>query len=219
VSGRGLRGLLAAICSYLLCGTAQAVTCVGTGATTAYMHADTSDLLFVAWQPEGDYRFAMLGAEGYQRIDPREPDEVVFLLSGLGLAFNTLEVTRFVDAGQALAATDILPLYAAWHARMAANRGVPYQRMEELARTRRPAYRSTPVTYFLRWRLYANDPQDVRGVYYLSAVTASGQRVATLAAQVKEPEQLAQAHAQLDRFATSFRLMEADDPCPTPKEK
>lgn len=173
-SGAGSGYKLAASCALIACGTVHATTCVNEGGTTAYIDSNTSDLRFVTWQPEGDYYFAILNAAGYQRIDQREPNEVVFFVEGLRLGFKTLEVSQFVDAGQTKPATELLPAYVAWHANRAADLGLSHKKSAELKRTQREAYRSTPVTYFLRWRLFENDPQDVRGIYFLSTVTASG---------------------------------------------
>lgn len=214
-----LRAAAWVVCATLASAVAHAATCVAQGSTLAYTHSDTTDMVFVVSQPEGDYRFALLDAESYQRLDAPGPEDVLFQLGGSVHMFKTIDVSRFVDAGERLHAADILPRYAAWHARQSAQGGAPYARMQELARTRRAAYRSTPETYFLRWRLYADKPEDVRGAYYLSTVTVSGQRVATLAVLVRGPEELAQAQAQLDRFATSFRLQEPDDACPTPDRR
>lgn len=214
---RRLHRALWGVCAALACAAAPAATCVAEGATVAYTQSDTTDMMFLVSQPEGDYRFALLDAEHYQRLDSARPDDVLFQLGDGVHMFKIVDVSRFVDAGQRLHATAVLPHYAAWHARQAADNGAPYTRMQELARTRRAAYRSTPETYFLRWRLHAGPPEDVRGVYYLSTVTVSGQRVATIAALVNEPAELARAQAQLDRFATSFRLLEADELCPAPQ--
>jgi len=193
-------------------GTAHAaVQCLAPDKTIAFIKGDSKELSFIDAQPDGDTQFALPG-EDYRRDADVDAGRIQFVLDGLRYGFRTTAVDEFVSPDLASDAREILPRYAAWIQEQVVKGGTSFQTFQELDRTLRPAYESTPAIYLLRWRLGPADNKDVRGVYYLSAVL--GSRVASVAVVVEKPEQLARAQAGLSRFATSFRLLEPDDPCP-----
>jgi hypothetical protein len=192
---------------------AHARQCMEAGTTTSYTIQGVAELYFVDSQPEGDYQFAL--PEGaYEHDSTVEPDRVQFRLDGIVYGFRTRRVADLVDGPQTTDPTEILPRYAAASQRAAKESNDTYQVLYELDRTRRPPYRSTPAMFFLRWRLGTADPHDDRGVYYVSTVNVTGRLVATFAGLVQKSDQLSRVLARLDRFATSYRLLEADDACP-----
>ena len=192
-------------------GSAQALQCLEPGKSIAYQAPGNPEFVFLDSQPDGDYEFKLPDG-AYQHVSESVPGKLLFKLDDVIYEFWTIAASRFVDEGGRSDPTEILPRYADGGLQQAQKQGSPYQTPQELGRTLRPSYKSMPAIYFLRWRLGPADPKDMRGIYYLS--TVAGDRIATLAANVEEPSQLALVQRRLDRFATSYRALEPDDTCP-----
>ncbi|XHS79540.1 hypothetical protein ACFJGW_06080 [Burkholderiaceae bacterium UC74_6] len=187
------------------------VPCLPEGRTVAMSDSTHTELVFIHAQPDGDITFA-LPDKDYVRNPDAEPGHIEFSLEDVPFRFHTAAIADFASPQQAKDAEQVLTMYAASIQSLAKESQHGFQTLQVLDRVVRPAYRSTPPTHIIWFRLATAEPKDVSGVYYIAA--AMGSSLYMVAAAVLKPEQLGPAQAALDRIGTSLRLLEEDDLCP-----
>lgn len=203
--------LFAAAAAFALAASpAHAVKCGPAGAIQVY-NGDGGYVFFVS-KTYGDAAFMIPGGT-FLKDAGALPGSTQFSVDGVHYQFLTVPKAKFIASVTAADDASVLARHARQEHQFAVNAGSKFTSFEDLGSRSRPGSGASPAFLFKLWTL--RDPKKTSGASQHMLSTVIGDEVALLSAIVPDQAHEKRTMRVFERFAASYRFLDAEKECPS----